>query len=139
MLCDKRCGEPHMIITFVGTVGSGKTLAMTYEAWKYYRQGFKVYSNYNLSFPHTKLTKAVFDGMIAHKEQLQDAVLCLDEIHVWLDSRSSMQKKNKVITYFILQTRKRAGGCACDFAGIPPPPRKNVMFVYCVQHSTCTR
>jgi nanoRNase/pAp phosphatase (c-di-AMP/oligoRNAs hydrolase) len=45
--------------------------------------------------------------MISNKEQLQDAVLCIDEVHVWLDSRSSMQKKNKAITYFILQTRKR--------------------------------
>lgn len=45
--------------------------------------------------------------MIRDREQLQNAVLLLDEMHIWIDSRSSMKQKNKAITYFILQTRKR--------------------------------
>ena len=80
---------------------------MTWEGFQYFRRGFKVYSNYGLKFPHTLLTKKVFDEMIKNKEQLQNAVLLLDEMHVWIDSRSSMKQKNKGITYFILQTRKR--------------------------------
>lgn len=80
---------------------------MTYEAYKYHLKGMTVYSNYHLNFPHIKLTKAVFDELLSDPVGLQDAVLCLDEIHIWIDSRSSMGKKNKIMTYFLLQTRKR--------------------------------
>lgn len=82
---------------------------MVYEALQYYRQGFKIYANFGLKAPfeYTPLNKRTFDAMIKSKEGLTNAVLLLDEVHIWLDSRSSMQKKNKMITYFILQTRKR--------------------------------
>ncbi len=96
-----------MILGFIGTVGSGKTLSMTIQAYNYHKAGFNIYSNYHLAFPHTKLTKKKFDELIEDKEQLQDCVLLLDELHIWLDSRSSGKTKNKAITYFILQTRKR--------------------------------
>lgn len=124
-----------MIIAFIGTVGGGKTLSMTYEAFKYHNMctvcqhhalkhrdeercgvvgcdcphliRFQVYSNYHLAFPHTKLTKKVFDEIIQSPQGLTNAIVCLDEVHIWIDSRSGMQKKNKTITYFILQTRKR--------------------------------
>lgn len=103
-----------MIILFIGQVGSGKTLSMTWEGYQYYRQGYQVYSNYSLKFPEFHgckkpilLTKKLFDTMIKDKYQLQDAVLLFDELHVWIDSRGSMEKKRKGITYFILQTRKR--------------------------------
>jgi len=96
-----------MIIGFIGTVGSGKTLGMTREGYKYHLKGMKVFANYGLDFPHEKLTSARFTELIQENTQLQDCVIMLDELHVWLDSRNSMKKKNKTITYFILQTRKR--------------------------------
>lgn len=97
-----------MIIMFIGGMGSGKTLTMTAEAIKYTLKGFKIYSNYKLEcIPYIPLTKKVFDELIKDKTSLQEAVLLIDEIHIWLDSRSSMKKKNKAISYFLLQTRKR--------------------------------
>lgn len=96
-----------MIILFIGTVGGGKTVSMTYEGYQYYKKGMKIFSNYHLSYPHELLTKKRFDEMIEDNEQLQDAVIMLDELHIWLDSRNSMQGKNKAMTYFVLQTRKR--------------------------------
>ena len=30
-----------------------------------------------------------------------------DEMHIFLDSRNSVSKKNKLISYFLLQTRKK--------------------------------
>lgn len=93
---------------FIGTVGGGKTLSMVYEAYKYYKyRGYTVYANFGLRFPHIKLTKEKFDELIGSPDGLQNAVVLIDECHIWLDSRSSMRKKNKMITYFILQTRKR--------------------------------
>lgn len=96
-----------MIIAFLGTVGSGKTLSAVREAFQYYKMGHTVYANMGLSFPHVKLDKKTFDTLIENKEGLQDAVILIDEMHIWLDSRSSMKKKNRLLTYFILQTRKR--------------------------------
>lgn len=104
-----------MIIMYIGTVGSGKTLSAVYECWKYYKRGYQIYANIRLSFPHREgakepilLTKRVFDMLVKEKTGLQNAILLIDEVHIWLDSRSSMQKKNKAITYFILQTRKKS-------------------------------
>lgn len=110
----KKRKQIPMIILFIGTVGSGKTLSMTWELYQYYCQGYQIYTNYRLKFPKLPgckepilLTKKLFDKMIKEKHQLQNAVLGLDEIHIWIDSRGSMEKKRKGITYFILQTRKR--------------------------------
>lgn len=80
---------------------------MTFEAYKYYRRGFTVYANYKLHFPYVRLDKKQFDKMVKNKEELRNAVLCIDEAHMWLDSRNSMRQKNIGISYFILQTRKR--------------------------------
>lgn len=96
-----------MILGFIGTVGSGKTLSMTKQAYEYYKKGMTIYSNYHLNFPYERLDKTTFDELISETRQLQDCVILLDELHIWLDSRSSGKKKNKTITYFILQTRKR--------------------------------
>lgn len=96
-----------MIIAFIGTVGSGKTLSAVYECYKYYRQGKRVFSNIHLKFPHIQLTFKRLMEMIRNKEELQDAVIFLDEVHIFIDARSSMKKRNKLVSYFILQTRKR--------------------------------
>lgn len=87
---------------------------MTREAYKYYLRGHRVFSNYRLSFPHTILTAKKLYSLIEEKDQLQDCVLLLDELHVWLDSRASMRKKQRIITYFILQTRKRSVRLLCS-------------------------
>lgn len=96
-----------MIIAYVGTVGGGKTCSAVYECYLYYRAGFKIYANIKLNFPHEPLTHKRLFEMIKNKEQLQDVVMLLDEIHIALDSRSSMKKRNRIMTYFLLQTRKR--------------------------------
>jgi hypothetical protein len=40
---------------------------------------------------------------------LYKALIILDEAHIFLDSRNSASKRNKIISYFLLQTRKK--GC----------------------------
>lgn len=96
-----------MIEIYVGGLGAGKTLGAVKECFALYRRGFTIYSNIGLKFPYVPLTKQVFEDLIHDKAGLQNAVILLDEIHIWIDSRSSMKKKNKIITYFLLQTRKR--------------------------------
>ena len=40
---------------FLGEQNSGKTLSMVYYAYRYYKKGFNIYSNFNLNFKHKKI------------------------------------------------------------------------------------
>ena len=93
-----------MILGFIGKMGSGKTLSMTKYAKEYFDQGCKIYSNYNLNFKHEKID---IKKLLTMDDDLQNAVILLDEIHIFIDSRESMRKKNRLISYFITQSRKR--------------------------------
>lgn len=86
---------------------------MTHQAYLYYRSGHQIYSNYKLTFPFIQgakqpiyLTMRRLKELVENKKALQNVVLLIDEAHIFIDSRSSMEKKRKIITYFILQTRK---------------------------------
>lgn len=103
-----------MIIAFIGKMGSGKTLSMTYYAYQYFMQGQKIYANYGLKFDHEKVNYEMIKNLDI---EFQDSVICLDEIHVFIDSRASMSKRNKIVSYFITQSRKR-----------------NLIFMYTTQH-----
>jgi DNA replication protein DnaC len=103
-----------MIIGFTGAMGSGKTLSMTYYAYKYYKSGSTIFANYGLLFPHKDID---YEKIKALDVEFQNSVLCLDEIHVFIDSRSSMSKVNKVVSYLITQSRKR-----------------NIILMYSTQH-----
>jgi len=41
-----------VLMAIVGNLGAGKTLALTYLAWRNMGKGLKIYSNYNLKFPY---------------------------------------------------------------------------------------
>lgn len=94
-------------MNFIGRMGGGKTLSMTIEVYKFYLKGYKIYANYGLNFPYIHLDKDLFDQMIEGEEQLSDCVIAIDEMHIWMDSRNSKDKKQQAATYFALQTRKR--------------------------------
>lgn len=88
------------------THNSGKTLSMTKELLKYHNQGYRILSNYGLTIPHEPID---FDQLFLsaqNQEQLNNVVIALDEIHIVLDSRSGMAATNKVISFWLNQTRK---------------------------------
>jgi hypothetical protein len=97
-----------MIYGFFGDIGSGKTLSMTRYGYYYHLAGCDVYSNYGLSFDHTKID---MDFMLSIVEEDKDfgenTVFLMDEFDMWADSRSSMKKTNKIISYFVKQVRKK--------------------------------
>jgi len=93
-----------MIIGFIGKMGSGKTLCMTKFAHEYFQKGNKVYANYGLLFEHEKVKYSDIKNM---SKDLIKSVICLDEIHVFIDSRSSMKAVNRQVSYFVTQSRKR--------------------------------
>ncbi len=96
-----------MIQGYLGMVGSGKTCSAVREAYRYFLKGYTVYANIWLKFPHKPMNKEVIKEMV-HNKQLKNCVILLDEIGVFLDSRMSMSKKNRLFSYFLAQTRKRS-------------------------------
>lgn len=100
-----------MIIGYIGTRGRGKTLSCVREAHEHYLNGYSIYSNIKLNsqyFPGYKLIDgSMIKNYVNNDAQFKKAFFILDEVHVYLDSRMGMSKRNVVISYFILQTRKR--------------------------------
>lgn len=95
-----------MIVGFIGKMGSGKTLSMTRELLKYKSRGYRIISNYGLSFPHEKLDFGDLFLMAEEQTPLGNVVIALDEVHILLDSRSGMSNTNKVVSFWLNQTRK---------------------------------
>ena len=96
-----------MICGFIGKMGSGKTLSMVREVCKYKAQGFTIYSNFHLNFPYEPLDFDELFNMAESQESLHNVVILLDEVHIMLDSRSSMKKSSKVISFWLNQSRKQ--------------------------------
>lgn len=94
-----------MIIGIVGDMGSGKTLLMSYMLYSDFKDGIKIYSNYKLNFQFEYLSPSVIENLFKLKGE--KVSFGIDEMHIFLDARSSFSSKNKLISYWILQTRKR--------------------------------
>lgn len=79
---------------------------MTIEAYKKYKQGYKIYSNYHLNFPYTPYT---VDDLMSFAESgmyFGNSIFLIDEIHIWFDSRCSGKKRNIIFSYFLNQSSK---------------------------------
>ncbi len=87
---------------------SGKTLAMTIEAYKQHREGRKIFSNYALAFSYEHVDDQLVSDITKNNRttEYDGAVICLDEIHVYMDSRNSSAKKNRLLSYFVTQSGK---------------------------------
>jgi len=100
-----------MIIGLVGAIGSGKTVGMTRYAYKEYighkvevdNGDMELVTNYKLNGIPFRFIKA--NELFSLKATLKNARIFIDEMHIFMDSRSSMGKTNKALTHFILQTR----------------------------------
>lgn len=91
------------LMGFDGVMGSGKTLGMSVMA-QYYRQktGCTLYSNYGLK--HSQLFTN-FEQFLEVARQ-PSSIICLDEAHTDLDSRSGNTNTAKYFTHMIFYLRK---------------------------------
>jgi len=92
-----------LIVGVQGGLGSGKTLLIARYLVKDAFRGRSVFSNFQLNgidFEPLDIRKLLNDEV-----DLQDVSVGIDEFTVFADCRTSMS--NTMITYFILQTRKR--------------------------------
>jgi hypothetical protein len=97
------------IQVYIGTLGSGKTLSMVRDLLTDSKErNRRIISNLVLSFSNNLISQKFFDSFSeGQSQELFDVDLDIDELHIFLDSRSSTFKGNKYLSYFILQTRKR--------------------------------
>jgi len=94
-----------VVVSFEGGLGSGKTLGMTYMLYLEWKlMGRRIYANYHLNFPHEKLD---LRDLLENLPQLNDVAIGADELYIVMDSRLSVSKRNRLLSYFALQTRKR--------------------------------
>lgn len=80
---------------------------MVYYAYEYQKKGYNIYSNLKLNFPYTPLTQELLFEYTKGQKQFNKAIFLIDEIYLFMDSRSAGSNKVKMYTYFILQTSKR--------------------------------
>ena len=104
------------IFIILGSQGSGKTLFMTRQAYGESMRGKKVYTNYDVAFPHKKL---LFDDMI--NTRLENACVIIDEAGLFgFNSRSSMSEENrKLSSSFTIQVRKKGVDLFCSAVESP--------------------
>jgi len=93
-----------MIVGIDGGLGAGKTALMTSFLHEDMRKGFDVRANYGLNFKHKPFNVL---ELLENKPNLKDISIGIDEITVFMDCRRSTSKMNTLISYFILQSRKR--------------------------------
>lgn len=96
-----------MIVGFIGSMGSGKTLSLTRQVYREYRKGKQIISNMHFNFPYTPLTIEMLLEYDQNDTPLHNCVLVVDEAHVYLDSRTSASKRNRIMSLFLTQTRKK--------------------------------
>lgn len=90
---------------FKGRRGAGKTLSMVREACIFYMNGWRVISNFKLPFGEYMKDEDILN--IDKNSEIYRCVLVVDEIQLYLDSRSGMSKTSKKFSNFIQQIRKR--------------------------------
>jgi len=94
-----------MIIGIEGGLGSGKTLYMAKCLHKDFLNGFNIQSNFGLNFEHGDLDVKM---LMESSTELQNVSIGIDEMTVFVDCRRSASRMNTLLSYFILQTRKRS-------------------------------
>jgi len=90
-----------VLIGIVGELGSGKTLSLTFMAYRNYVKGKKIYANYHLGFPSTLVTD------VEQINDMHEGFFAGDELWLWLDSRVSGSRKNRFISAILIKSRKR--------------------------------
>lgn len=102
-----------------GGIGTGKTLSLVTLGIQDLNNGRLLYSNVKLKIKSNKiiyLTKdkihSIFDNVKKGKMVMKNSTVIIQEAHNYMDSRSSMSEKNRMLTYWILQSRHTGEGCS---------------------------
>ena len=92
------------LICAVGELGAGKTLCLTYLAFRnWYLKDRRLFANYTLfGMPFYRLKT------IKQLDMIRDGFVAVDEVWLWgLDSRCSQRKVNRIMGNILARSRKR--------------------------------
>ena len=98
-------GAQSLVIGLVGRRGSGKSLVAAWLAYERHRAGGKV-----LFTPSGFLrfgTPLDLEELVTLDEELQGALVVLDEVHLLLDRRNTMSFASRMLSTWLVQVRKR--------------------------------
>lgn len=89
-----------MLELILGNRGHGKSCYATYHAlYDYHIKKKQIYSNYKLDIPYTPLK-------VNQMKDIHNASVIFDEAYEVINARLSMSKKNRIINYFVFESRK---------------------------------
>ncbi|MCJ7572352.1 MAG: hypothetical protein MUO82_10850 [Candidatus Thermoplasmatota archaeon] len=97
--------QNNLVVGILGTKGSGKTLLLTILLYLDFLSGKKIYTNYEVNFPHEIID---INKLINLDKELTNSTIGITEIHTICDSRRSGNKQNVQFSYFVLQSRHRS-------------------------------
>lgn len=92
-----------MLFAIVGELGAGKTLALSYLAWtNWLKKERKVFANYNFyGFPFCQIKT------LPSLDKMKEGFFAGDELWLWLDSRTTKDERNMIVSSILLKSRKR--------------------------------
>jgi len=93
-----------VLFGIVGELGAGKTLTLTYLGWKHwFTRRQKIYANYHLY----KIPYIYVDGFDKFA-QMRNGFVCMDELWLLADARTSRATKNRIVANILAKSRKRS-------------------------------
>jgi len=92
------------VFGIVGTIGSGKTLLMTFFALLQHIQGTQIYANYKIIGVNSLSVESIED--ILNVDKRAHKIVLLDELWLTADSRNSMSNMAQFCAKSVLQSRK---------------------------------
>lgn len=111
------------IIGVEGGIGSGKTLTLVNIGISDLFAGKTIYSNVKLKVPdkykdkviylNKEILNDIFEKIKTGMFDMRNSTVLIQEAHNYIDSRTSMSKKNRTFSYWILQSRHTGAG-SCD-------------------------
>lgn len=105
------------IICFVGGLGSGKTLCLTWLTLLNYKARMSIYANYHLKhiayeyvepdLDENQTKRSSSNELIKMIDNIRNGFMSMDEFWSMLDSRMSYTKQNRFCSKVLLKSRKR--------------------------------
>lgn len=93
-----------MLTLVIGNKGYGKSCFMARELYYLSKNSYHIYSNFKLKFKNTYALNLNNIDEMMEKTRIGIAI---DEAPLYFDSRRSMSKENRKISYLLQQSRKR--------------------------------
>lgn len=96
-----------MLIGIEGGLGSGKTVMMVRYLIKDHNDNKRIITNFHLNEVNYSIIDV--EELLNNEDNgLKDCTIGIDELTVFADCRTSSAKMNRLLSYFVLQSRKRS-------------------------------